>query len=210
MKKFFNSLILLILVFFGLLYISKFDYILEGVSKIYFKGYTTAYLEDYKNFDNRKIPISKNPLTWKFHSNYNLFEIPKDFESYNKKNGTVAFLVIKNDSILFEKYYDGYGIKSMSNSFSMAKSIVSALLGKSIMQGHIKGLNQKVKDFFPEIKGEFADKLEVGHLSNMSSGMLWKEDYFNPFEVTASAYFVDDLSKLIIDQPIKYLSLIHI
>tara|TARA_X000001036_G_scaffold306862_1_gene285614 strand:- start:334 stop:1479 length:1146 start_codon:yes stop_codon:yes gene_type:complete len=204
MKNFFTGFLFLILICFGLLYISKYNYILEGVSKIYLKGYTTAYLDDYKNFENREIPVSENPKPWNLHENYNLSEIPKGFESYNKKNGTVAFLIIKNDSILFEKYYNGYGIKSMSNSFSMAKSIVSALLGKSIMQGHVKGLDQKVIDFFPEIKGEFADKLEVGHLSNMSSGMVWKEDYFNPFEVTASAYFVDDISKLILNQPIKY------
>ena len=94
-----------------------------------------------------KFLFPQNPSPWNLHVNYNHSEIPKDFESYNKKSGTVAFLVIKNDSILFEKYYNGYGIKSMSNSFSMAKSIVSALLGKSIMQGHIKGLDQKVKSF---------------------------------------------------------------
>jgi len=204
MKNIFKSFILLLLVCFGLLYISKYNYILKGVSKIYLKGYTTAYLDDYKNFENREIPISKNPKPWNLHSNYNLPKIPKNFESYNKKNETVAFLVIKNDSILFEKYYNGYGIKSMSNSFSMAKSIISALLGKTIMDGYIKGLDQKVKDFFPEIKGEFAHKVEVGHLSNMSSGMEWNENYYSPFEVTASAYFVDDLSKLILEQPFNY------
>ena len=106
-------------------YISKYNYILESF-KIYLQGYT-AYLDDYKNFENREIPISQNPEPWSFHENYNLSEIPKYFESYNKNSGTVAFLVIKNDSILFEKYYNGYEMKSMSNSFSMAKSIVSAL-----------------------------------------------------------------------------------
>ena len=108
MKIFFNSFIFLVLVCFGLLYISKYNYILEGVSKIYLKGYTTAYLDDYKTFENREIPISQNPNPWNLHVNYNSSEIPKDFELYNKKSGTVAFLVIKNDSILFEKYYNGY------------------------------------------------------------------------------------------------------
>ena len=91
MKKNFRNFILLLLVCFGLLYVSKYNFILEGVSKIYFKGYTTAYLDDYKNFENREIPISENPKRWNLHSNYNLPKIPKNFESYNKKVEQLPF-----------------------------------------------------------------------------------------------------------------------
>ena len=56
--------------------------------------------------------------------------------------GTVAFLVINNDSIWYEKYLEDsekkYGPTSKTNSFSMAKSITSALLGKAIQDGYIK------------------------------------------------------------------------
>ena len=63
-------------------------------------------------------------------------------------------MVIKNDSILFEKYYDGHTQNDISNSFSVAKSIVTSMMGKAIMEGKIKGLDQPVSDFFEEYKKE--------------------------------------------------------
>ena len=53
MKKTLQKLGLTILVLFGLLYVSKYKYLLTAISTIYMKGHTTAYLSDYKNFDNR-------------------------------------------------------------------------------------------------------------------------------------------------------------
>ena len=110
--------------------------------------------------------------------------------------------MIKNDSVYFEKYYDGYGPDSKSNSFSVAKSIVSALLGKAIAQGHIQSLDQKVIDFLPELKGPYADQVTVGDLSSMASGQRWGEAYYSPLSVTTAAYFVEDLDQLILEQPI--------
>ena len=91
--------------------------------------------------------------------------------------------MIKNDSVFFEKYYDGYKPSSKSNSFSMSKSYVSALLGKAIMQGYIKNLDQKAKDFIPELKGPFSDQVTVGDLSSMASGLRWDEAYYSPFQL---------------------------
>ena len=102
-----------------------------------------------------------------------------------------------------KKYYNGYSSVSKSNSFSVVKSMVSALLGKAIMDGHVKSLDQKVKDFVPELQGPYADQVTLGDLSSMASGMQWDEKYYNPFSVTAAAYFVEDISQLIIDQPIN-------
>ncbi|MFL2613336.1 MAG: serine hydrolase [Flavobacteriaceae bacterium] len=98
----------------------------------------------------------------------------------------------------FEKYYDGYGPESKSNSFSVAKSYVSALLGKAIMQGYIKGLDQRVKDFIPDLKGLYANEVTVGDLASMASGQKWDEAYYSPLSVTTAAYFIKDLDKLIL------------
>lgn len=72
--------------------------------------------------------------------------------------GSVAYVIIKNDSVWFEIYYDGFNKTSKSNSFSMAKSYVSALLGKAIMEGYITGLDQPVCDFIPEFCEGMAKK----------------------------------------------------
>jgi len=202
MKKFLKTFLFVLALLIGLLYISDYSYLLNAVSKIYFNGHTTAFLDDYKYFDNATLPPSENPQAWPLAKQYNQWSVSESLEAYHKNTGTVAFLVIKNDSLLYENYYDGYGVASKSNSFSMVKSIVSALLGKAIDEGHVKSLDQPVKDFFPELKGSYADRVTLGDLSSMSSGMEWDESYYSPLSVTTASYFVSNLDELILDQPI--------
>ncbi len=109
--------------------------------------------------------------------------------------GTIAFLVIKNDSIWHENYAENYGRESQTNSFSMAKSITSALLGKAISDGYITDLVQPVSDFYPK----FDDSMTVGDLSSMASGLNWDESYKSPFSVTARSYYDDNLSETILN-----------
>ncbi|MDA9852095.1 beta-lactamase family protein [Flavobacteriaceae bacterium] len=202
MKKILYSLGFTLLILVGVLYISDYSYLLRAVSKIYFTGHSTAFLSDYTRFDNHILPASENPQAWPLHKNYNEVNLSEDLEAFHKKTQTVAFVLIKNDSVYLEKYYDNYGSDSKSNSFSVAKSFVSALLGKAIMDGYIQSLDQKVIDFIPEIKGPYADLVSVGDLASMASGQRWDEAYYSPLSVTTAAYFVEDLGKLILTQPI--------
>jgi len=135
MKKFFAYLCFLLVVVFSLLYISKYDYILKGITKIYLKGHTTAYLSDYQAFSNHTVSASLNPQPWPIHESYNKANVPNELADYHKEKKTVAFLIFKNDSIFHEEYFEGYGLDSKSNSFSMVKSMVSAMLGKAIEEG---------------------------------------------------------------------------
>ena len=48
LKKLFKYLILFFGLLIAVLYITDTDYLLKAVRTIYAKGYTTAYLEDYK------------------------------------------------------------------------------------------------------------------------------------------------------------------
>ena len=202
MKKFFKTSGIILILIFGLLYISDYNYLLTAISKIYLKGHATAFLSDYQYFENRLLPASKNPQPWPLHSEFNSVSMTAAQEQINLENKTVALLLIKNDSIYFEKYYKDYGIDSKSNSFSMAKSYVAALLGKAIMDGYILSLDQPVIDFLPKLKGEFASVVTVGDLASMASVQKWDEAYYSPTSVTTAAYFVKDLGKLIMDQPI--------
>ncbi|MDR6969047.1 CubicO group peptidase (beta-lactamase class C family) [Flavobacterium arsenatis] len=213
LKKFFlwfAGLLMLLIIF---MYIFNVDYLLKAVRTIYFNGHTTAFLEDYKYFDNRKIETGI-AQPWATSKQYNSIKPTAELEKMHQEIGTVAFLIIKNDSIWSESYYDGYNKDSKSNSFSMAKSIVSASLGKAILEGKIKSLDQKVSDFFPEFKEEKSATMTVGDLSSMASGLDWDESYYSPFSITTRAYFDDDLNGVIlglrgVDTPgtsYKYLS----
>ena len=208
--KHFKKLLKFLVIFFGLLitvlYITDTDYLIKAVRTIYMKGYTTAFLEDYKDFDNQTIAASENPQAWFNHKEYNSIQSTEILNKANKDWGTIAYLIIKNDSIWFENYYDGFDEDSKSNSFSMAKSYVSGLMGKAIMDGHIKSLDQPVCDFLPAFCDGKAAKMTVGDLSTMSSGTNWDEAYYSPLSITTRAYFDDDLAKVmnglkVVDEP---------
>lgn len=202
MKKFLKVFGSLLIIAFALIYISPYNYILIAVSKIYLTGHTTAFLDDYKHFDNRTIAASKKPQPWPLHHQYNTITTPDRLKKLNSSSRTVAYLIIKNDSLLYEKYFDGFEEDTKSNGFSMVKSIVSTLLGKAIMEGAIEGLEQPVSDFFPELKGPYAHAVTVGDLSSMASGLDWEESYYSPFTITTESYFTDAMRPLVLNQAI--------
>ncbi|WP_034260151.1 serine hydrolase domain-containing protein [Altibacter lentus] len=178
-----------------LLFITDYNYILKGVRVVYLTGHTTAFIDDHVYFVNDTIPAGVAPQPWPKHSVYNEVSPTERLSEINKALGTVAFLIIKNDSLWYENYAEGYGPTSQTNSFSMAKSITSALLGKAIKDGYITGLEQPVSHFFEEFEGS---RLTVGDLSSMSSGLDWDESYTSPFSVTARSYYDDDLAETIL------------
>ena len=213
LKKFFKWFAIVLVSIIILMYIFDVDYLLRAVRTIYFRGYTTAFLEDYTHFPNREIKKG-TAQPWNIAKDYNSVEATPTLAKTHKELQTIAYVIIKNDSIWHESYFDGFNKDSKSNSFSMAKSIVTAALGKAIMQGKIKSLDQKVTDFFPELKGKFAKEVTVGDLSSMASGLSWDEKYYSPFSIVTRAYFDDDLKKVILGleinekpgQTFKYLS----
>ena len=202
MKKILKWALIVLGVLILLIYIFNIDYIFKGVRTIYFTGNNTAFISDYEYFDNKEIR-SANPQPWALHKQYNTIDESDELEELNYERKTKSFLVIKNDSILFEKYYDGHKQTDISNSFSVAKSIVTSMMGKAIMEGKIKSLNQPVSDFFEEYKDGIASELTVGDLASMSSGMKWNEKYYSVINITSESYFTDDLRSVILRQEIE-------
>ena len=202
MKKILKLTLIVIGALVLLIYIFNIDYIFKGVRTIYLTGNNTAFISDYEYFDNRQIK-SANPQPWALHKQYNTIDESDKLNELNDKRKTKSFLVIKNDSILFEKYYDGHKQTDISNSFSVAKSIVTSMMGKAIMEGKIKSLDQPVSDFFEEYKNGLASELTVGDLASMSSGMKWNEKYYSVINITSESYFTDDLRSVILGQEIE-------
>ena len=167
----------------------------KGIANTYLKGKKRPSIDEYQIFDNRKVEAG-NYQAWPISTHYNQSDISDTCLALLEKMQTIAYLVIKNDSIHLERYWDGYSEESNTNSFSMAKTIVSILTGIAIDEGHIESVDQKVGDFFPEYSSGLNDKLTIKHLLTMSSGMNFSESYSNPFAFPAKAYFGDDLKGL--------------
>ena len=151
MKRFFKLLFIVFLCINLFIILSGRSWLYKAISITYLKGHTSSYINDFVHFPSNKINAGKSQ-DWLISKNYNKQTAPKKLTLLNKKLETVAFMIVVDDSIRFEKYWDGYSSKSMSNSFSMAKSWVSTLIGVAIKEGKIKSVNQKVGDFLDEFK----------------------------------------------------------
>lgn len=201
-SKFLKWLVIIVLAIVALAYIFKVDYLFTAVRTIYFNGYKTAFLDDYEYFPTRKIDNAV-AQPWPVSKEYNSVKASEKLEQTHKELETIAYLIIKNDSLWHESYYDGYGKDSYTNSFSMAKSVVSAALGKALQRGEIKSLDEPVIKYLPELKGKYKDELTVGDLSTMSSGMDWDESYYSAFSVMTRVYFDKNLRDVMLGIEIK-------
>lgn len=204
MKKIFKVLlkiikwfVIILAIIIALLYIFGYGYLVRGVRVTYLTGHKTAFLEDYEYFDNRTIEKGA-AQPWKISKDYNKVPTTERLNQTHKDLGTTSFLIIKGDSIWHESYYDIGSETAKTNSFSMAKSIVSSALGKAIDLKMIPNLDAKVIDYLPELKGQYAKDLTVGDLSSMASGHSWVEDYYGPTSLTSQAYFKKDIRELML------------
>lgn len=90
---------------------------------------------------------------------------------------TTGFMVIKDDRVLFEEYYRGLTKSSRAISWSMGKSMVSALVGIAVQEGHIKNLSTPVSDYVPLLRGSGYEGVSLKNVLQMSSGVQFNEDY---------------------------------
>ena len=198
MKKI-KILVITIAVLFAVVYTLNLEYFARGIRIVYLNLETTAFIDDLKYFDYETIksPLEKAPWA---ESKDKTTNFSTEFEDYNKKMRTAAYIVIHNDTIIGEKYYEDYSVNSSTNSFSMAKTPVSLMMAKAFEQGYINSLEDKVIDYIPELKGEFANDVKIIDLAAMTSGIDWDEGTSNPFSPVAKQYFYEDLDKLMLDQ----------
>ncbi len=153
-------------------------------------------IDDYKIFYNRTIEAGEyHP--WQISEDYNQFEMSSKTRSIIEQYKPVAFLVIQDEKIKYEEYWDGYDEHSLSNSFSAGKSIVGLLIGIALDEGKIKSLDQPVGDFLPVFQKGRNAELTIRDLLTMSSGLNWDEAYSSPFSMTTVAYYGEDLPGLI-------------
>ena len=152
-------------------------------------------IDQYPIFENRMVKAG-NPQPWPESEAYNKLSVPEKFQPVFEDLGTVAFVIIKDSTLLFEQYWEDYSPHSRSNSFSMAKSIVSLAIGCAIDDGFIKNVDQPVNDFYPEFKGYNGKALTLRHLLTMSAGVDFDEAYSSPFSPTTKLYYGDDLQQI--------------
>jgi CubicO group peptidase (beta-lactamase class C family) len=171
--------------------------------------YNFANITDYKIFPSRKLVADSAKFIFPIGS---APKSPKDitykgdkitFEAFLEESKTVAFLVIKNDSIQYEKYANGYEQSSVVASFSMAKSVTSILIGCALDDKLIKSIDEPVTNYIPELKENGFTKLTIRQLLQMMSGVRFNESYVNPFADAGTFYYGRNLRKAIYNRKLE-------
>jgi CubicO group peptidase (beta-lactamase class C family) len=176
-------------------------YMYSGIAKTYLKGETGPGIYDLDLFPKTTIKSSNQNFKWANHPKKNAYKFSQKQDSYHQEWGTTAFLVIKNDSLLFEKYWGDHNEKTVSNSFSAAKTIISLLIGIALDEGHIKSLDEPVGNYIPEFNNMGRNVITIRHLLLMASGLDWEESGSNPISEAADDLYGLVTRQLVVEKP---------
>ncbi|MBI5934837.1 MAG: serine hydrolase [Chloroflexi bacterium] len=159
---------------------------------------------DYQKLPEHPLAISGSPFELSLNldeehvrTQFGLASGMDDFDSFLEKNRTQAFIVIHDDTILYERYFNGASRDSIVTSFSIAKSFTSALIGVAISEGHIHSVDDPITDYLPELEDRdpaFAN-ITIRNLLMMSSGIKYAEFPFVNGD-DAKTYYYPDLRQL--------------
>lgn len=154
---------------------------LEGCLPVKTLVHNFADLDDHRIFANRPVapPAKASHLRRAAAPGVPLerFSVPNGhgthmpLEDYLDETRTVAFVVLRGDQIVYERYARGYDARSLLKSFSIAKAIVATLVGIAVAEGRIPSLGVRVGDFRPELAGSPYGAVRLNSLLTMTSGM---------------------------------------
>jgi len=169
-KNGFISVIALLLIAAIALIATGNGFILTSIKRTYLAGHITANINDHKEFSVNTVATGDKVLLKK-HASYNQKALPTEFLSELESGGSAAFLVLKDGEVISENYFNGYDDRSKTNSFSMAKTVTTLLLGIAIEEGYVRDLDQPIVDFIPEFKNDPLGKnATIAQFSLMNSG----------------------------------------
>ncbi len=116
---------------------------------------------------------------------------------------TAAYLIIRNDTLIYEYYGDGYGKSKICNSFSVTKAFLSTLIGIAIDESKIISVTDSVSRYVSEFKGSDVGNIKIRCLLKHTSGIEFKDNNLNPFSDNAQYYYGKNLRKEIHNLKLK-------
>lgn len=142
----------------------------------------TLKLTDHKKLPS--VPIHKSDTAFQFIDGTSQLQYD-GLENYLDSNlsgtQTAAFLVIRNDSIIYEKYFDGFTKDVILPSNSMAKSFTGTLVRIAFNEGNIRSLSEPMTNYIPELLERDSNfkKVTIQHLLDMRSGFDFNEGRYD-------------------------------
>lgn len=184
--------------FFSLLFLGFFTLSSCKTAFIRTVIYNDPTIDDLKVMPYRTVKAGDTKNIVPRSVTYNQQTLPDSLRQVLQLTKTVAFLVMKHDSLVYEWYAPGYSDSSYTNPFSVTKSIMGVLTGIALKEGKIKSLDEPVADYIPEYCDyTMRENITFRHLLTMSSGMKYYDRALNPFGPLSRLYYGPDSRKFV-------------
>ncbi len=194
------ALLLLVVLLAAYIQFGGHRYFWTALRYTYLQGHNTAHIDDAANFP-QAVVASGIPKPWPLDPRATKTAIAPDLKTFLQAEHSAAFLVVHQGELLHESYFEPYTANSRTNSFSMAKTVVTLLTGAAIADGFIPSFDTPLATYLPE----YADdprgaKATLAQLSAMTSGHDWTEHYYLPLNPTTRLYFGRDVTGTVLAQ----------
>lgn len=103
-----------------------------------------------------------------------------DLNDFLSTNRIAGLLVLKDGLVALENYELGIGPETRWASCSMAKSVLSILVGAAIRDGAIRSLDDLASRYVPMLASGAYEEVTVRHLLTMTTAVRWNETYTDP------------------------------
>ncbi|MHC8304846.1 serine hydrolase domain-containing protein [Pseudomonas sp. PB3P13] len=108
---------------------------------------------------------------------YMLNGMPHGMDDYLRNQNVTGLLVLKDGKVAYEHYDKGNTAQTLWTSRSVAKSVVSVLVGVAVKEGKIKSVDDKITQYIPELEGSAWQDVTLHQLLQHTSGVIWDENY---------------------------------
>lgn len=157
--------------------------------------YKKYELKSINDFEADRFKPNGSPF--QFHKGSIDLMTKMELDSMLTGSNKYAFLIIRNDSILYQFYNQNISDTSILPSFSVAKSFVSTMLEIAHEEGKIKSFDEPITNYLPELlkRDERFSNIKIQHVLDMRSGIKSSENYFNPLSDVLRLGFGKNIAK---------------
>ena len=123
------------------------------------------------------------------------------FDALLEGNDTRAFLAIRDDAVVYERYFGGVTATTPLPSFSISKTFAALLVGSALREGLVSSLDASVVDYIPELsKKRRYEEVTLEEMLRMTSGI----DFDEESPSSAKLFYCTNLRDRIYQYPVRW------
>lgn len=106
-------------------------------------------------------------------------DLPDGFSAWLEARRVTGVVVLHQGAVVHESYHQGTGEGDLRISWSVAKSVLSLVLGTLVADGTIPDLDAPVTQYVPGLRASAYAGATIRQVAQMASGITFNEDYLD-------------------------------